>query len=67
MDCEVTMPPGSADDLATSLDGALRPRLPFPVIGIGASAGGVEVPQRFFAAVPAGESALCIHPLHRQG
>ena len=49
---EATTASASAEDLAAPLDGISRARLSFPVIGIGASAGGVEALQRFFTATP---------------
>jgi two-component system, chemotaxis family, CheB/CheR fusion protein len=49
---EATTALASTDDLAAPLNGISRARLPFPVIGIGASAGGVEALQRFFTATP---------------
>ena len=47
-----TTPSGISADLAAPPDGALRGRLPFPVVGLGASAGGVEALQRFFGSTP---------------
>jgi two-component system, chemotaxis family, CheB/CheR fusion protein len=61
---ESVTPSVSTDDLATPADRAARPRLPFPVVGIGASAGGVEALQRFFAAVPAGSGMAYVAIQH---
>ena len=50
---EATPALACVDDLAAPLDGRSRARLSFPVVGIGASAGGVEALQRLFTATPA--------------
>jgi two-component system CheB/CheR fusion protein len=42
----------NVDDVAAPIDFAERARLPFPVVGIGASAGGLEALEGFFRAVP---------------
>jgi two-component system, chemotaxis family, CheB/CheR fusion protein len=44
------MPSGAPDEAAAPIDFATRATLAFPVVGIGASAGGVEVLRTFFAA-----------------
>ena len=41
------------DRLAEPVDAELPPRLPFPVVGIGGSAGGIEAFMEFFSAMPA--------------
>jgi two-component system, chemotaxis family, CheB/CheR fusion protein len=43
-------PSGAADDVSAPVDYSMRARCPFPVVGIGASAGGVEALKRFFSA-----------------
>jgi chemotaxis response regulator CheB len=43
-------PSGAPDEAAAPVDFAARSTLTFPVVGIGASAGGVEVFRTFFAA-----------------
>ncbi|MBU4261692.1 MAG: PAS domain-containing protein [Proteobacteria bacterium] len=43
----------SADTLPASGEGAFRPKTTLPVVGIGASAGGLEAFETFFAAMPA--------------
>lgn len=45
-------PSGTPDEAAAPVDFSRRARLDFPVVGIGASAGGVEALRTFFAAVP---------------
>jgi two-component system CheB/CheR fusion protein len=46
--------PSAADDEGEApLDATPRAKLSFPVVGLGASAGGVEALRRFFAAIPA--------------
>jgi two-component system CheB/CheR fusion protein len=40
-------------DLTAPVDFVARARLPFPVVGIGASAGGIDALKAFFEAVPA--------------
>src|SRR2546421_4943268 len=40
------------DRLAEPVDHEQPPRLPFPVIGLGASAGGLEAYGEFFSAMP---------------
>ena len=44
--------PGDEGDVAAPMDFAERSRLAFPVVGIGASAGGLEALEGFFRAVP---------------
>ena len=39
-------------------------RLPFPVVAIGASAGGVEVVLRFFRALPADSGCAFVVVMH---
>jgi two-component system CheB/CheR fusion protein len=60
MACENDRDAGSAadggglpDGIAAPIDFSSRARLPFTVVGIGASAGGVEALRSFFAASPA--------------
>src|SRR5688500_14483874 len=43
-----------ADRMAQPVDAEGPPRLPFPVVGIGASAGGLPAFQEFFRAMPEG-------------
>src|SRR5688572_4173060 len=43
----------AADRMAQPVDAEGPPRLPFPVVGIGASAGGLPAFQEFFRAMPA--------------
>src|SRR5689334_24430351 len=43
-------PSAAADDLSAPVDYSLRARCPFPVVGIGASAGGIEALKTFFSA-----------------
>lgn len=45
-------PSGAPDEASAPIDLATRAALAFPVVGIGASAGGVEVLRTFFAACP---------------
>jgi chemotaxis response regulator CheB len=40
-------------ELTAPVDFVARARLPFPVVGIGASAGGIDALKAFFEAVPA--------------
>ncbi|MCP6390646.1 hypothetical protein NL487_27375, partial [Klebsiella pneumoniae] len=42
-----------AERLSAPPDDARQPRLPFPVVGIGASAGGLEAYTEFLQACPA--------------
>src|SRR4051812_18765048 len=44
--------PPETDRLAEPVDVELPPRLNFPVVGIGASAGGLEAATEFFKAMP---------------
>jgi two-component system CheB/CheR fusion protein len=44
--------PGATPDLTAPIDFVGRARLPFPVVGIGASAGGIDALKAFFEAVP---------------
>ncbi len=46
-------PAGAPDDLSAPADYVPRAKIPFRVVGIGASAGGVEALRTFFAATPA--------------
>ena len=46
-------PSGHAGESENVADGIIPPRLDFPVVGIGASAGGVEALRRFFGAASA--------------
>src|ERR1700726_4745129 len=48
------------DDVAAPFDFSARAKLPFPVVGIGASAGGVEALRTFFAATPATSGAAYV-------
>lgn len=43
-------PSGAPEEAAAPLDFTARAKLPFPVVGIGASAGGVEALRTFFGA-----------------
>ena len=45
-------PDGEPDRQAQPVDAEQPPRLPFPVVGIGASAGGLEAVGEFFDAMP---------------
>src|SRR5687767_8953305 len=45
-------PESQPDRQAQPVDAEQPPRLPFPVVGIGASAGGLEAIIEFLAAVP---------------
>lgn len=47
------MPDEEDDRLAQPVDAEEPPRLPFPVVGIGASAGGLEAVGEFLTAMPA--------------
>src|SRR6266478_6626063 len=47
---ESATPSGTADDVAAPVDFTVRAKLPFPVVGIGASAGGVDALRSFFTA-----------------
>jgi two-component system, chemotaxis family, CheB/CheR fusion protein len=47
---ESPTPSGAADEASAPVDFAARAYLPFPVVGIGSSAGGVEALRKFFAA-----------------
>ena len=44
-------PEGDADRMAMPVDAEQPPRLPFPVVGVGASAGGLEAFSEFLAAL----------------
>jgi two-component system CheB/CheR fusion protein len=57
---QVSTPFGLAEDLAAPPDGPPRARLPLPVTGLGASAGGVEALQRFFTATPPCGGMVCV-------
>ena len=46
-------PSGSADEPSAPVDFTVRARCPFPVVGVGASAGGIEALKGFFAATGA--------------
>ena len=46
-------PSGARDEASAPVDFAPRRRLPFPVVGVGASAGGVDALKAFFSATPA--------------
>ena len=48
---------GGVDRLSEPVGQAQKPRLPFPVVGIGASAGGLEAFIEFFRAMP-GDSGI---------
>jgi two-component system CheB/CheR fusion protein len=49
-------PPAEASEAAASSDGEAMPG--FPIVGIGASAGGLDAFKKFFAAMPAGSGDL---------
>lgn len=49
---ESPTPSGTSDEPSAPVNFAVRANLPFPVVGIGASAGGVEALREFFAATP---------------
>lgn len=49
---EETTPNEQPDRLAQPVDAEQPPRLPFPVVGIGASAGGLEAVSEFLDAMP---------------
>ncbi|MGH8202445.1 MAG: chemotaxis protein CheB, partial [Steroidobacteraceae bacterium] len=46
-------PSGDPDEASAPIDQSVRAKLAFPVVGIGASAGGVEALRQFFGATPA--------------
>src|SRR4051812_43819331 len=52
------------DRLAMPIDGEQPPRLPFPVVAIGASAGGIEAYTEFFKAMPADSGMAFVLILH---
>jgi two-component system, chemotaxis family, CheB/CheR fusion protein len=45
-------PSAGDNEVEAPLDPIPRAKLPFPLVGLGASAGGVEALRRFFAAIP---------------
>src|SRR5580700_8330908 len=49
-----------SDDVVAPFDFAARAKLPFPVVGIGASAGGVDALRTFFAATSAASGAAYV-------
>src|SRR5690349_23950160 len=46
-------PSGHRDEAAAPVDFSTRARCPFPIVGVGASAGGVEALKAFFTATVA--------------
>ena len=46
-------PSGAPDEASAPIDFSARARLPFPVVGIGASAGGIDALRTFFGSTPA--------------
>ena len=46
-------PSGMPDDASAPVDFSARARNPFPIVGVGASAGGIEALKAFFAATDA--------------
>jgi len=55
---------GVADRLAEPVDVEQPPRLAFPVVGIGGSAGGIEAFGEFFKAMPADAGMAFVVILH---
>ncbi|HYF58584.1 MAG TPA: CheR family methyltransferase [Burkholderiaceae bacterium] len=51
-------------DVVDVTDGSSAAALPFPVVGIGASAGGIEALRRFFAALPARTGMAFVAVMH---
>ncbi len=51
-DPNASTPSRAAEEAAAPIDHSVRAKLAFPVVGIGASAGGVEALQSFFTACP---------------
>jgi two-component system, chemotaxis family, CheB/CheR fusion protein len=49
-DPSAATPSGAPEEASAPIDFAVRAKLAFPVVGIGASAGGVEALRRFFEA-----------------
>ena len=46
-------PSGAADEASAPVDFSARAKCPFPVVGVGASAGGIDALKGFFAAAAA--------------
>jgi chemotaxis response regulator CheB len=59
-------PSGAPDEASASIDFVARATLAFPVVGIGASAGGVEALRSFFAATSP-ESGMAYVVIQRSG
>lgn len=49
---EAPTPSGAPDEMSAPVDRTVRAKLAFPVVGIGASAGGLEALRAFFMACP---------------
>ncbi|QEG27869.1 Oxygen sensor histidine kinase NreB [Gemmata obscuriglobus] len=57
-------PDAEQDRLAQPVDAEQPPRLPFPVVGVGASAGGLEAFSAFLAAMPPDAGMAFVFILH---
>ncbi|MDB6084075.1 MAG: torS, partial [Gammaproteobacteria bacterium] len=57
-------PSGNPEDVSAPIDLGTRSRLPFPVVGIGASAGGIQALRTFFEATSAQTGMAYIVVLH---
>ncbi len=52
-DSSIEPPPDMVDDTPAETDAPVQPRAEFPIVGIGASAGGLAAFEAFFAGMPA--------------
>ncbi|HEX4151788.1 MAG TPA: chemotaxis protein CheB [Steroidobacteraceae bacterium] len=63
-DATAPTPAGDAKDISAPADFSSRATLPFPVVGIGASAGGIEALRRFFSKASATSGMAYVVILH---